>query len=429
MVKNLKLNKSRKLFESAKKIIPLASQTFSRSYLFFDKNYFPLFLKRGNGQFVYDLDNNKYLDFINALGSVSIGYGNTKIINSVNKATKFGNSFSLSHPLEVTLAKRIKKLIPSAEMIRYGKNGTDVNSAAIRLARYYTKRNNIAVCGYHGWQDWYIASTGMSGGIPKILKNYIYSFEYNNLKSLKVILSKKKCAAVIMEPLSYTTPSKNYLLNVKKLCKKFGTLLIFDEICTGFRVSLGGAQKLYNITPDLSTFGKGMANGYPLSVLVGKKEIMKYMSKIFYSGTFAGEISSLAACNSTIDFMIKNKCIQKNKKKGLFLKKELERIIYENNLQSVIKIDGDYSWLFLKVLQDSSKAELIKSFIKQELIKEKILFLGSFNITHSHDYNDLRKLISCFKKIFKNLRINKNKLKKIVKTRISKNLFEVRKAK
>ena len=272
MKEKLKLNNSKKLFNEAKKIIPLASQTFSRSHLFFDKDFFPLFLKKGLGQYVYDLDKNKYLDFINGLGSVTIGYANKNILNSITRETKKGNTFSLANPLEVDLAKKLKKIIPSAEMIRYGKTGTDVDSAAIRLARYYTNKEHIAVCGYHGWHDWYIASTTMDGGIPKINKKLIHNFAFNNIESLKKIFHKKKIAAVIMEPLSNRLPNKNFLQEVRKICDKNKSLLIFDEICTGFRVSIGGAQSLYKVKPDISTFGKGIANGYPLSILAGKKK-------------------------------------------------------------------------------------------------------------------------------------------------------------
>ena len=162
--------------------------------------------------------------------------------------------FSLSHPKEISVANRLIKLIPSAEMVRFGKNGTDVNSAAIRLARHVTKKNVIAVCGYHGWQDWYITSTPMNSGIPNEVKKFTKKFQFNDIESLSKILSKNKCAAVIMEPLSYQLPKKKFLLQVRALCNKYNTLLIFDEVCTGFRVSLGGAQKRYKVVPDISKF-------------------------------------------------------------------------------------------------------------------------------------------------------------------------------
>lgn len=425
----MKLVKSKKLFNLSKKIIPLASQTFSRSHYFFDKDHFPLFLNKGNGQYVYDLDGNKYLDYISALGSVSIGYGEKKINNEIIKNIKNGNCFSLSHPMEIEVAKKLIKLIPSAEMVRFGKNGTDVNSAAIRLARHYTKKDLIAVCGYHGWQDWYIASTSMNSGVPKDLNKQVKKFKFNDLVSLKKILESRKCAAVILEPLSYDLPKKDYLKKIRDLCNQYKTILIFDEICSGFRVSIGGAQKIYNVKPDISTFGKAMANGFPLAAIVGKKKIMKSMDKIFYSGTFAGEISSLSACNATIDFIIKNNSISKNIKKGIFLKKEINRLISKYNLQNYISLEGHETWLFL-IIKENNRAnpEDIKAYIRQELIKKKILFLGSFNITYSHNYNDLKKTIIEIEKIFHSLNKNLHKIKKSIYIKLKRNIFEVRKS-
>ena len=256
MIKRLNIQKSKKHLNKTLKIVPLASQTFSKSYKLFDKNFFPLFSKSGNKQYIKDLDNNNFLDFISGLGSVSIGYSIRKFNNAIIKALNNGITFSLSHELEYVVALELKKIIKSAEMVKFGKNGTDVNSAAIRLARYYTKRSHIGVCGYHGWQDWYISSTTMNGGIPSEVGKYTHQIKFNDLKDLRAKFQKFKFAAIMIEPLSFQLPSLKFLKELKKLCKKNNTILIFDEVCTGFRVSLGGAQKIYGIEPDLSTFGK-----------------------------------------------------------------------------------------------------------------------------------------------------------------------------
>jgi len=428
--KILKLNKSKIAFNRAKSIIPLASQTFSRSHYFFDKNFFPLFLNKGKGQYVFDLDGNKYLDYISALGTVSIGYGNNYINKRIINNLKNGNCFSLSHPKEIVVAEKLIKLIPSAEMVRFGKNGTDVNSAAIRLARHITKKNLIAVCGYHVWQDWYITSTTMNSGIPKNIERNTKKFKFNNIQSLKKILSTGKCAAVILEPLSYQLPSKKFLMQVRALCNKYKTLLIFDEVCTGFRISLGGAQKYYNVIPDISTFGKAMANGFPLSAIVGKKKIMHKMTEIFYSGTFAGETSSLNACDATIDFLIKNNAIYKNKKKGLFLKKKLNFLIRKNKLEKLIYLSGHETWLFLNVKKTKNiNPDIMKAFIRQELIKNKILFLGSFNINYSHTIKDLSHTIKIFEGILKFISKNLTNIEKFLYIKLPKNIFQVRKSK
>ena len=219
-MKKLNINNSKKHLNKALGLIPLASQTFSKSYKLFDKKFFPLFSKSGNKQFIKDLDGNNFLDFISGLGSVSLGYSidtfNKTITNALNK----GITFSLSHELEYKVANELKKIIPSAEMVKFGKNGTDVNSAAIRLARFYTKRSHIGVCGYHGWQDWYISSTNMNGGIPSEVRKYTHQIKFNDLKDLESKFNKFKLAAVMLEPFSFQLPSLKFLKTLKKLCKK-----------------------------------------------------------------------------------------------------------------------------------------------------------------------------------------------------------------
>jgi glutamate-1-semialdehyde 2,1-aminomutase len=423
----VKTTKSYKQYLKAKKVIPLASQTFSRSYLFFDPKKQPLFNDKGIGQYIFDLDNNKYLDLINGLGSVSIGYSIKEINKKIIHQLKKGITFSLSSNLETVLAEELKKIIPSCEMVKFGKNGTDVNSAAIRLARYTTKREDIAVCGYHGWQDWYIISTTMDGGIPKKLKNYTDNFKFNDIDSLKRLFKKKTYAAVIIEPVSVDEPNNNFLQKVRDLCNQNGTILIFDEICSGFRVNIGGAQKLYNVKPDLSTFGKGIANGMPLSVLVGKKSIMKNLNKIFYSGTFYGETLSIISAISTIRFIKRNNSIKKNIIKGKELKKKLDNLIKKFELQNFLEISGHPSWLFVKTINKNLNInENIKDYIKQELINNKILFIGSFNINHSTSNKDLEKVIKIFIKIFSKIKDNINQLNKLIVIDKPKVKFSVR---
>lgn len=422
------LNNSKKYFIEALQAIPLASQTFSKSHIFFDPEFFPLFCSAGKNQYITDIDGNNYIDLISALGSVSIGYGIKNIDKKIIKSLKSGVTFSLSHRKELELAKILINIIPCAEMVRFGKNGTDANSAAIRLARYYTGKDHIAVCGYHGWQDWYISSTSMSGGIPKGVAQYTHSFIFNDIKSLEKIFKKKKLAAVILEPLASELPKRNFLKKVKSLCKKNNALLIFDEICTGFRVNLGGAQKLYKIKPDLATFGKAMANGYPLSAIVGSKKIMKYMNKIFFSGTFTGETLSLEACKQTILFLQKNKCIEKNIKKGIFLQKEVSEIIKKHKLSEYIELSGHPTWLFLKIKNLNLKQSMtIKIFIMHQLILNKILFLGTFNINASHNFKDIKKIAKVLNLAFCSISKNIDTLDKLTKVKIPKPLFTVRK--
>ena len=427
-MQKINLKNSLRYFKIAKKLIPMASQTFSKSHLIYNEKFFPIFCFKGKNQYIYDLDKNKYLDLVSALGSVSIGYGNSSFNKYVCDGLKNGINFSLNHILETDIAKMLNKIIPSAQMVRFGKNGTDVNSAAIRLARHITKKDCVAVCGYHGWQDWYISTTNMDGGIPKYYRKYTKTFNFNDIDSLKSLLKTKKFAAVILEPFSYKLPEGNFLKKIKLLCKKYKSILIFDEICTGFRVSTGGAQKKYKTIPDLSTFGKGIANGFPLSVLAGKKKYMKRMNEIFFSGTFGGEISSLLAAKYTINFIIKNQVIKKNINKGIYLKKELNSLIKKHYLSDIIELSGDPTWLFMLVKKNKFiSPSHLKEYIKKELINYKIIFLGSFNLNHSHNLKNLKYIVNCFNHILRKISQNKNNLKKFIKIKKTYQVFSIRK--
>ena len=274
----------------ARRTIPLGTQTFSKSYTQYPHGVSPYFIARGKGSHVWDIDGNEYVDFVNALCSVTLGYGDTDVDSAVRTQLDDGVIFSLPHPIETEVAEAIVEMVPCAEAVRFGKNGSDATSGAIRLARAYTKRDRVAVCGYHGWQDWYIGSTARSAGVPDAVKQLTHSFAYNDLESLNRLLDAhpNDFAAVILEPMNVTYPKPGFLESVRELTEQRGIILIFDETITGFRFANGGAQELFGVTPDLATFGKGLANGYPLSAIAGRSDIMKLMEEIFFSFTFGG---------------------------------------------------------------------------------------------------------------------------------------------
>ena len=391
-----------KLFKEALKYIPQASQTYSKSYKVHFKDVSPLFLKKGNGCYVWDEDNKKYIDFISALLPIIIGY-NTKEINSaIIKQLKKGISFSLPTKLETQLAKELCKLIPSAEMVRFGKNGSDVTGASIRLARAYTGRDKIIFCGYHGWHDWYIGKTDMSLGVPKQVKKLTNSFKYNDFETLEKILKKEpnKYAAVIMEPVYNIEPNKNFLQKVRRITKKYGCLLIFDEIVTGFRVHIKGAQYYYGVTPDVSCFGKAMANGMPISAIVGKKKVMKNFDKIFFSTTFGGETLSIAAALETIKFLKKKKVIDKIKIFSKKLRLDINKIILKNNLGKIFKIGGVWWRPAFEVLEGVNRQYL--QILRKNLVQNKILIGNSFNFCYSHI--DKKVYLTLIKSIEKSLK-------------------------
>src|SRR3990172_8231966 len=293
---------SEKLLERALKTIPLGAQTFSKSKTQYPYGVYPYFIVKGQGSHVWDVDGNEYIDFINSLAAVTLGYNDPDVTATVRAQLEDGIIFSLPHPIEMQVAEKIVEMVPCAEMVRFGKNGSDATSGAIRLSRAYTDRDHVAVCGYHGWQDWYIGSTTRNRGVPEATRALTHTFTYNDIESLNKIFNEfpGQVAAVILEPMNTTEPKDGFLEKVKELTHQKGAVLVFDETITGFRYSNGGAQEYFGVIPDLATFGKGLANGYPLSVVAGKAEIMRLMEEVFFSFTFGGETLSLAAAQATL---------------------------------------------------------------------------------------------------------------------------------
>ncbi len=423
--------KSQKLFSKVSKLIPLASQTFSKSYLQFIKGQAPLFASRARGATIWDVDGNSYIDFINGLLPVILGYQYKAVDEAIKKQLQKGIVLSLPSPLEAELAELLIKHIPSAEMVRFGKNGSDATSGAVRLARAVTGREHVAVCGYHGWHDWYIASTTRNLGVPKSTRKLTHKFEYNNLASLEEIFHehRNQVAAVIMEPMSYDEPKDNFLQKVKELTHKNGALLIFDEVITGFRFSLGGAQKLFGVTPDLAAFGKSMANGMPISALVGKRKYMEKVADIFYSFTQGGELLSIAAAIATIKGIERRKVIPYLWKLGGILQKSTNALIKQHGLQGTVEVKGKPVWQVFSIHEANGFSDLeIKSYIQQELLQRGFLWFGSHNMSFAHTNADIKNLLTAYDEIFARLRslLAGKQLRSVLKGKPITNIFKVR---
>lgn len=403
----MNFKKSNILFKKARKIIPLASQTFSKSYLQLTLGAAPLFIKKGNGAYVWDIDGNKYLDMANSLCAVVLGYHYPAVDEAIKKQLKNGITFSLASDLEYELAKELIKLIPCAQMVRFGKNGSDATAGAVRLARAVTKKDMVAVCGYHGWQDWYIGVNPRNQGVPLPVKRLVHKFEYNNIASLEKLFLKYKnqFAAVIMEPMNAEEPKADFLKKVKNLAHRNNALFILDEIVTGFRFSLGGAQKYFNVIPDLAAFGKSMANGMPISVLAGKKEYMKKLEDVFFSFTFGGESLSLAASLAVIKEFKEKNVISHLWNEGEYLKDKTSELIEKNGLEDVLELKGKPCWHVFNIKNYKKYSSLqIQTYIQQELIRRGILWMGSHNMSFAHKRKDINKIIKAYEEIFPKLK-------------------------
>jgi len=397
-----RFNLSEQMLARAEKSIPLGSQTFSKSKTAYPYGVSPFFIERGLGCNLWDVDGNKYTDFVSGLLSVSLGYCDEDVDRAVIEQLKSGVTFSLPHSLEIEVAEMIINMVPCAEMVRFGKNGSDATSAAIRLARAHTGNDHIAVCGYHGWQDWYIGSTSRDLGVPQATKALTHTFTYNDIDSLKALFeqSDNKFSAVIMEPMNLVYPEQGFLQAVKDLCHQHGALLIFDEMITGFRFSQGGAQELFGVTPDLATFGKGMANGYPISAVVGRKDVMMLMEDIFFSGTFAGETLSLAAAKATLTKISNQSVLAHIQSLGEQLTQGLQEILAKMGQPKWLKVCGHPSWSFLQILNCSPYSSWqLKSLFLQEMAQRGILLGGGHNLNYSHKKNDICNLLSAYQEV------------------------------
>ena len=382
--------------------IPLGSQTFSKSKLVYPYKVSPLFLESGKGALVTDPDGNQYVDFVNGLLSVMLGYCDPDVDAAVKAQLDKGVTFSLPHRLEFEVSELITDLVPCAEMVRFGKNGSDSTSAAIRLARAYTGKEHIAVCGYHGWQDWYIGSTTRDLGVPEAVKQLTHKFEYNDIQSLETLFDQHpgQIAAVIMEPMNVFYPQNDYLQQVKSLVHKNDALLIFDETITGFRFDIGGAQSLLGVTPDLATFGKGMANGFPISAVTGRKEIMQLMEDIFYSGTFGGETLSLAAAKATITKLMNEPVLEHIANMGNRLIEGLTKIVDTSEASSLFSVSGHPAWSFLLMGKtDQVTAQQLSSYMQQEMHKHALLCGSAHNMSYAHTEQHVDKLLAVYKEL------------------------------
>jgi len=385
------LKHSYEMKSKASKLIPSCSQTFSKGPTQFVQGVAPVFLARGQGSHVWDVDGNEYIDYPLALGPIILGHNYPAVTEAVIQQLKNGTTFSLPHPLEIEVAELLIDIIPCAEMVRFGKNGADATSGAVRVARAYTGRDIIACCGYHGWHDWYIGTTTRNKGVPEAVRSLTIPFEYNNIESLERIFQRSgQVAAVIMEPIGIIEPKKNFLQKVRELTSREGALLIFDEVVTGFRLALGGAQEYFGITPDIACFGKAMANGYPIAAVVGRKDIMELFDEVFFSFTFGGEALSLAAAKATIEELRNKNVIPHIWEQGQRLMDGYNVLAKLYGISKFTECIGLAPHTVADFRDENGVESLaMKSLFQQECLKRGVLFSGTSNICYSHSTADI----------------------------------------
>ncbi|TSC91521.1 MAG: glutamate-1-semialdehyde aminotransferase [Parcubacteria group bacterium Licking1014_17] len=405
------MNKSKlkKLIDKRHRLIPGAAHTYSKGDDQFPANA-PKVIIKGAGAYVWDENGKKYLDWCMGLRSVSLGHCYKKVNDAVSRQMKEGTNFGRPHAIEFELADYLIKVLPATQMVKFAKNGSTVTTAAIKLARAHTGRKYIAFCKDHpffSYDDWFIGTTACDSGVPEEIRKLTLCFRYNDISTLEKLFNdyRNKIACVIMEAATSEPPRDNFLKSVQNLCHANRAVFILDEMITGFRWGLGGAQKYFGIKPDLSTYGKGIANGYSLAVLAGRRDIMelggiiqKKSPKVFLiSTTHGAETISLAAGMATIEEMKNKRVTDHFWKMGKLLQNGLQKLIAKRGIENHVKVFGfppNLSMGFFDKKGESSA--LIRTVFLQEIVSRNILFQGYFAVSFSHKRKEISDTLKVF---------------------------------
>ncbi|MBK8981192.1 MAG: aminotransferase class III-fold pyridoxal phosphate-dependent enzyme [Ignavibacteria bacterium] len=410
------ITESDKLFKRSEGLIPGYSQTLAKGPTQWIRGVAPKFLKSGKGSHVFDADGNEYIDFNMGIGPIVLGYCYEKVDNAIRRQLEDGITFSMTHPLEVELSEKLREIIPNAESVRFSKTGCDVTSAAVRVSRAFTKREKVLCCGYHGWHDWYIGVTDRNAGIPEAVKDLTYTFSYNDIESLIQSID-SDIACVILEPFVFEEEKNNFLKEVSEVCQKNGTLLIFDEMWTGFRIAAGGAQEYFGVTPDLACYSKAMANGMPVSAITGRGDVMKLFDKeVFFFTTFGGEALSLAASMATIDEITSKNVPAFLSAQGKKLKEGYNKIAVELEMDYT-KCAGYNCRTIMTFDANSGNPLEMKSLVQQEMIKRGVLWGGFHNMCFMHSDEDVEYTLKAYEEVLPILKkaVDENNIRSYLK--------------
>ena len=397
--------KSKELQQKSHHLIPGGAHTYAKG----DDQYpeqAPGFIARGEGCHVWDVDGNEYIEYGMGLRSVTLGHAYKSVNEAACRALGLGINFTRPAPLEIEAAEKLLSLIKGADMVKFAKNGSDVTTAAIKLARAQTGRNLVGICVDHPFfsvDDWFIGQTAMTAGIPEAAQQTTVTFRYNNIESVKALFEQypNQIACLIMEPEKYEPPRDNFLHETQRLCHKHGALFILDEIITGFRHHLGGAQTLYDIEPDLSTFGKALGNGFSIAALVGKREYMRLgglchdEERVFLlSTTYGAESHSLAAAIETIRIYEEEPVIEHLHQQGEKLAQGIIKVAQAHNLQDYFGVIGKpCNLVYYTQDQDRKSSQAFRALFMQETIKRGLL-MPSLIISYSHTDADIDKTVA-----------------------------------
>ena len=397
---NTNFEKSIALQKKLNSLIPGGSHTYAKGEDQFPENS-PVIIDRGEGCRVWDVDGNEYIEYGMGLRSIILGHAYKPVVEAAYRQALRGNNFVRPAAIEADVAEHVVNLIASAEMVKFAKNGSDANDAAIKLARAHTGRDLVGVCVDHPFfsiNDWFIGTTAMDAGVPKVIKDMTVVFHYNDIESVKVLFAKHpgQIACLILEAEKAEPPAKNFLQEVQRLCKENGALFILDEMITGFRYHLGGAQKLFGLDPDLSTFGKAMGNGYAIAALVGKREYMRLgdlyhdKQKVFLlSTTHAAEGPGLAAALETMKICERENVAEYLGYQGERLRDGITKVVEEHKLKDNFGVIGRAcNLVYFTRDQDKKPSQPFRTLFFQETMKRGLL-MPSLIVSFSHTDRDI----------------------------------------
>ena len=395
--------KNKQHFEQARALIPWATQTNAKR-LNPDLKGMPPFIKRAKGCRMWDLDDREYIDYRCSLGPIILGYQYQPVDEAVRAQMKNGVLFSMASPIELEAAEAIMKNVSWIEQIRFMKTGADACTACVRLARSYTGRDHILTSGYHGYHDWFTLNWP-NPGIPKLLEEYVHEIPYGDADAVDHVFDTygDQLAAAIVVPYEWNEQvGKSYLERLRKRCDAQGTLLIFDEVLTGFRLAPGGAQEYFGITPDLAAYAKAMANGYPVSAFAGKREYMQTLEKTIITITHAGETLSLAACQATMEIMHNESVHDHINAMGKRLRNGFAEIIEETG--SPAHAGGLDPAPFIEFdLSDEDENSKWKNKLFSRLFKKGIFANDRWFISYSHQPSDIDETLDKTREAFREI--------------------------
>jgi len=409
------MGKGQELYKKAKTLIPGGTMLLSKRPEMFLPEHWPSYYSKAKGCKVWDLDGNEYTDVsIMGIGTNILGYGHDEVDTAVTNTLQNGNMSTLNCPEEVYLAEKLIELHPWADMVRFARSGGEANAIAIRIARAASGKDKVAICGYHGWHDWYLSANlsddvSLDGhllpglqpnGVPRNLKNTVFPFNYNDFEELEKLVSQQDIGIIKMEVSRNKGPENNFLLKVRNLANNRNIILIFDECTSGFRQTFGGLHKLYGVEPDMAMFGKALGNGYAITAVIGKREIMEAAQKTFISSTFWTERIGPTAGLKTLEVMEREKSWEMITKTGNEIARKWQELADSNKLS--INIFGLPALIGFSF--NSENALAYKTFITQEMLKKGYLAATSIFVSIAHTSEILNNYVDELEKIFKKIK-------------------------